>query len=224
MSAHCSQRRSRRLKLCSRARSARRRSGSGRGREPRSVWRRALTGSPPRCRTRRRYWSWPRSAIGLSARRRGRPIAPRTAGTPSASSRSWVTSSRLPARSRIPARTSSPRRRVPRSCLRRRASARDETAGCRPNQHSPAAGSTHSSLLDWTTTSSRGAGPGTIAIRNCASWPGIARAIACASSRQRRCSSSRRSGARTRRRRAYAPDATGPAKWRFRWRPEQARG
>jgi hypothetical protein len=31
-----------------------------------------------------------------------------------------------------------------------------------------------------------GAGPGAIAIRNCASWPGIARAIACASMRQRR--------------------------------------
>jgi hypothetical protein len=30
-----------------------------------------------------------------------------------------------------------------------------------------------------------GAGPGAIAIRNCASWPGIARAIACASMRQR---------------------------------------
>jgi hypothetical protein len=46
--------------------------------------------------------------------------------------------------------------------------------------------------------------------------PNSRRAAASASLRQRRCSSSLRSGARTRRRRAYAPDATGPAKWRFR--------
>jgi hypothetical protein len=47
-----------------------------------------------------------------------------------------------------------------------------------------------------------------------------------ASLRQQRCSSSLRSGARTRRRRAYAPDATGPAKWRFRWSsiPSVSRG
>jgi hypothetical protein len=46
---------------------------------------------------------------------------------------------------------------------------------------------------------------------------GSAGTFARASFRQRRCSSSLRSGARTRRRRACAPDATGPAKWRFRW-------
>jgi hypothetical protein len=38
-----------------------------------------------------------------------------------------------------------------------------------------------------------------------------------ASLRQRRCSSSLRSRGRTRRRRAYAPNATSPVKWRFRW-------
>jgi hypothetical protein len=41
------------------------------------------------------------------------------------------------------------------------------------------------SLLGRTTTSSRGAGAGAIATRDCASWRGIARAIACASLRQR---------------------------------------
>jgi hypothetical protein len=41
-------------------------------------------------------------------------------------------------------------------------------------------------------------------------------ALASASLRQRPCSSSLISGARTRRRPAYAPDATGPTKWRFR--------
>jgi hypothetical protein len=41
------------------------------------------------------------------------------------------------------------------------------------------------------------------------------RAARLASLRQRRCSSSLRSGARTRRCRGHAPDTTGPAKWRF---------
>jgi hypothetical protein len=41
------------------------------------------------------------------------------------------------------------------------------------------------SLPSRTRTSSRGAGPAAIAIRNCASQPGIARATACASLRQR---------------------------------------
>ena len=39
-------------------------------------------------------------------------------------------------------------------------------------------------VLSWTTTSSRGAAPGAIAIRDWASWPGSARAIACASMMQ----------------------------------------
>ena len=47
-----------------------------------------------------------------------------------------------------------------------------------------------------------------------ARWNRIA-AIASASLRQRRCPCSLRSGARTRRRHAYAPDATSPARWRF---------
>ena len=40
-------------------------------------------------------------------------------------------------------------------------------------------------------------------------------ALGSASLRQRRCPCSLRSGARTRRRHAYAPDATSPARWRF---------
>ena len=46
---------------------------------------------------------------------------------------------------------------------------------------------------------------------------------AIASLRQRRCSSSLRSGARTRRRRAYAADAKGPGKWRSVGRPQRER-
>jgi len=44
-------------------------------------------------------------------------------------------------------------------------------------------GSSVRSLLGWTTTSSRGAGPEAIATRDCASWRGIARAFECASTR-----------------------------------------
>jgi hypothetical protein len=46
---------------------------------------------------------------------------------------------------------------------------------------------------------------------------GFVTTIAAASLRQRRCSSSLRWRARTRRRRAYASDATGSAEWRFCW-------
>jgi hypothetical protein len=49
------------------------------------------------------------------------------------------------------------------------------------------------SLLGWTTTSSRDVGPRVIATRDCDSHRGIARAIACASWRQRRCLRSVRS-------------------------------
>jgi hypothetical protein len=92
-----------------------------------------------------------------------------------------------------------------------------ETAARWRNQPSPAARSRRRALSSWTTSSSRGAGPAAIATRDCASWRGIARALACASLRQRRCSGSRRSGVRTRRHGAYAPGSTGPANWRFRW-------
>jgi hypothetical protein len=47
--------------------------------------------------------------------------------------------------------------------------------------------------------------------------PRLAGSAACASLRQRRCSSSLQWRARTRRRRAYASDATGSAEWRFCW-------
>ena len=48
-------------------------------------------------------------------------------------------------------------------------------------------------VLSWTTLSSHDAAPGEIAARDCASWRRIARAIACASMRQRRAAQSRRS-------------------------------
>jgi hypothetical protein len=51
---------------------------------------------------------------------------------------------------------------------------------------------TSPSLLLWTTTSSHAAGPGAIATRDCASWRGIARVIACASKRKSRCGRGRR--------------------------------
>jgi hypothetical protein len=66
---------------------------------------------------------------------------------------------------------------------RRGPGAQLQTAAPRRREEPSRHCSTRRSLLAWTTRSSRGAGPGTIAIRNCASWPGIARAIACASMR-----------------------------------------
>ena len=90
-----------------------------------------------------------------------------------------------------------------------------DTTPCRRNRRSAAARSRRRSVPDWTTTSSHDAAPGSIATRECASWCRIARAIACASLRQRRCSTSLRWRARSRRGRAYASDATGSAAWRF---------
>ena len=62
-----------------------------------------MIGLTPRAHSSRRYlsWSYPRSAIRLSARSRGRPILPRTGPTPSTNGSSWVTSLRLPPVSEI---------------------------------------------------------------------------------------------------------------------------
>ena len=77
---------------------------------------------------------------------------------------------------------------APAACsrVRRGTGAQGKTAAPRRSQRSPAARSKRRSLSSWTTTSSRDAGPQAIATRDCASWRGIACAIACASLRQRR--------------------------------------
>jgi hypothetical protein len=64
------------------------------------------------------------------------------------------------------------------------------------------AGSTRGSLLPRTTTGSRDAGLGAIATRACASWSGIARALACDC--ESACSSSVLVGTHAHQRRAYA--------------------
>ena len=99
----------------------------------------------------------------------------------------------------------------------RRAGAQVETAAPRRMERSAATPLTAAALSRWTTTSSHdvAAAPGAIATRDCASWRRIARAIACASLRQRRCSSSVRWQAALRGHRAHASDAPGSAESHF---------
>jgi hypothetical protein len=90
-----------------------------------------------------------------------------------------------------------PLRASGRCSVGRAAAAQFEIAAPPRSRQSPAGCSTRGSLLPRTTTSSNARRPDDIATRDCDSRRGIALALACASLRQRRCSSSLRCRART---------------------------